>query len=50
MKSVPVQPDRLPVVEVTYTRDPARRKQLDRLIERTLAGEFTVKPLPAAAD
>jgi hypothetical protein len=44
------KPQRALVTEVTYTRDPARRKALDRLIERTLAGDFTVKPEPLAAD
>ena len=46
------EPQRTLVSEVTFTRDPARRRQLDRLIARTLAGEFTVpeKPLPTAAD
>ena len=49
MKPGPSTP--APTVTVTFTRDPARRQQLARLIERTLAGEFQVeKPLPTAAD
>jgi hypothetical protein len=46
----PREPPRPIEVTCTETRDPQRRRLLDELIVRTLAGEFRVPtPVPASA-